>query len=298
MLEARCRYRTSARGKSNRLGRNPVSSIYYSAAWTECSCLITCWHHHRTVSEAVACIRSAGGYVVAVHAGVMRSLTVAEEAEFQSVVRHPGHTPAVETAPLPSEAAVDSGYAVMTRIRAGDRWTWTTCMRFGTYADAVAQAQEGNKVVRFRSPEWTALRQQAEAASPIVRNAPPERLPRRRKGETLVGFVLRFLSAHGFNQDPEPSSYVKHGSINPAGVRPIHSQKENELISDSHAQESVIRTPADMIDLVLNRLDELETSELARMYAEDKHALLEAMGNRFRILLSLKAGVTDGRRHD
>jgi hypothetical protein len=67
-----------------------VSSTYYSAARTEYGCLITCWHHHRTVREAVACIRSAGGYVVAVDSGLMRSLTVGEEVQFQYTVRAGG----------------------------------------------------------------------------------------------------------------------------------------------------------------------------------------------------------------
>jgi hypothetical protein len=56
------------------------------------------------------------------------------------------------TPAAPAEAAVsDPGYAVMVRIRVGDRWTWTTWMRFETYAEAAAHAREGNKVVRFAS---------------------------------------------------------------------------------------------------------------------------------------------------
>jgi hypothetical protein len=68
--------------------RRVKNSIYYSAAWTECGCLIGCRHPHRTVGEAVACIQTAGGYVVAVEAGVMRSLTAKEEADFQWAI-HP-----------------------------------------------------------------------------------------------------------------------------------------------------------------------------------------------------------------
>lgn len=51
-------------------------------------------------------------------------------------------------------------------------------------------------------------------------------------------------------------------------------------------KHGVINT--DMIDLVLSRLGESETSELERMYAEDKHALLEALENRFRTVLKPK----------
>lgn len=164
--------------------REVMTSIYYSAAWTECGCLISCWHEHETVVEAASCIPCAGGYVVAVENGAMRSLTTAEKSEFQcTVLSDSTDDPAVEPAPA----------------------------------------------------------------------APRESVPPRGEGETLLDFVLRFLSAHGFSQQAEPVPDVKHGLIN-----------------------------TDMIDLVLSRLDESETSELARMYAEDKHALLGALGNRFR----------------
>ena len=167
---------------------------------------------------------------------------------------------AIPTA-LAAEAGVsDSGYAVMTRIRVGDCWTWTTWMRWKTYVEAAAHARDGNKVVRFRSPEWAALRQQTQAASPVVINAPRERLAPRGEGETFVEFVLRLLSAHGLAQRAEPSD-VKHGLIN-----------------------------TDMIDLVLSRLSESETSELERMYGEDKHALLEVFGNRFRTVQKSQRG--------
>jgi len=152
--------------------RKAMSSIYYSAAWTECGCLISCWHHHETVGEAVLCIRSAGGYVVAVETGVMRCLTAEEEAEFQCVVHPPcANSPLVQTAlAAPAEAAVsDSSYAVMTRIRVGDRWTWTIWMRFETYAEAVVHARNEN-------------------------------LPPRGEGETLLEFVLRFLASQTQNQ--------------------------------------------------------------------------------------------------
>jgi hypothetical protein len=214
--------------------------------------------------EAKFCIPCAGGYVVAVENGAMRSLTAEEEEyEFQCAV--PSHSTdnlAVDTIPAaPAEgAASDSGYAVMTRIRVADRWTWTTWMRFGTYAEAAAHAREGNKVVRFRSLEWAALRQQTEAASPIVINMPRESVPPRGEGETLLEFVLRFLSTYGFAQHAEPISDLKHGLIN-----------------------------AEMIELVLSRLSESETRELERMYAEDKHALKKALWDRFRTVLKPKS---------
>jgi hypothetical protein len=192
----------------------------------------------------------------------MRSLTAEEESEFQcAVLCHSTNNPAVEPTPAaPAETAVsDPGYAVMTRIRVGDSWTWTTWMRFETHAQAAAHAREGNKVVRFRSPEWAALRQQTEAASPIVMNAPRESIPPRGDGETLLEFVLRFLSAYGLDQRGE-------------------SVSETGFISESEEYTSINKTPVNMIE-ILSRLSELEVFEIERMYAEDKHALLEALGN-------------------
>ncbi len=222
---------------------------------------------HETILEADSCIPCAGGYVVGVENGVMRSLTAEEEAEFQRV----HYAPRTDKPPLeamraaPAEAAVsDSRYAIMTRIRVGDRWTWATWMCFQTYAQAAAHARGGNKVVRFRSPEWTALWQQTEAAPPLVINAPRESIPARGEGETLGDFVLRFLSAYGFDQHAEPIPNVKRRMTN-----------------------------AEMIDLVLSRLSESEERELERMHAEDKHALLESLGNQFRTVLTPKAGATD-----
>jgi hypothetical protein len=242
--------------------------MYYSAAWTDSGFPLGCSHEHETIVEADSCIACAGGYVVATENGALRALTMDEEAEFQRVHFAPRtDNPAVETTPAaPAEAAVsDSRYAIMTRIRVGDRWTWATWMCFQTYAQAAAHAREGNKVVRFGSPEWVALRQQTEAASPIVINVPRESIPARGEGETLVEFVLRFLSAYGFAQHAEPIPTAKHGVIN-----------------------------TEMIDLVLSRLSESEERELERMYAEDKHALLESLGNQFRtVLFTPKAGATD-----
>jgi hypothetical protein len=56
---------------------------YYFAAWTDSGCLLGCEHQHATVISAVACIATAGGYVVAVEKGVLRELSYREEAEFQ-----------------------------------------------------------------------------------------------------------------------------------------------------------------------------------------------------------------------
>jgi hypothetical protein len=194
--------------------RKAMSSLYYSAAWTDSGFLLGCSHEHKTVTEAASCTPCAGGYVVGVENGVMRSLTAEEESEFQCVVSsHCTDNPALEPAAAPAEAAVsDSGYAVMP----------------GLGLVIVGLGQHG---------------------------------PPRGEGETLVEFVLRFLSACGFDQQAEPISDLKHDLIN-----------------------------TDMIDLVLSRLSESEARELERMYAEDKHAVLEALENRFRIVLKPKSG--------
>jgi hypothetical protein len=244
-------------------------SMYYSAAWTESGCFISCSHEHETIVEADSCIPCAGGYVVGVEDGVIRSLTAEEEGEFQRVHYAPRtDNRAVATTPAaPEEAAVsESRYAIITRIRVGDRWTWATWMCFQTYTEAAAHVREGNKVVRFRSPEWAALRQQTEAASPMVIKTPRESLPPRGDRETLVEFVVRFLRAYGIVQDAEPSSEVEPSEIN-----------------------------TEIIGLLLIRLSESETSELERMCAEDEDALLEAFGARFRVVLKPKSRCRLGR---
>jgi hypothetical protein len=60
-----------------------MKDLYYFAAWTDSDCLLGCDHQHNTVTSAVACISSVGGYVVAVAKGRLRELNDAEEAEFQ-----------------------------------------------------------------------------------------------------------------------------------------------------------------------------------------------------------------------
>jgi len=238
--------------------------MHYSAAWTDSGFLFGCSHEHESIVAAACCIPCAGGYVVGVENGAMRALTAEEESEFQCAVASDStHNPEIETvqAVLAETAVSDRAYAVMIRIKVGDRWTWTTWMCFGTHAEAAAHAREGNKVVRFQSPEWVALRRQSEPASPIVMKAPRESVLPQSEGEALVDFVLRFVAAYGFPQDAETVSAVKDGMAN-----------------------------TDMIDSVLNRLSEWETSELERMYREDTDALVEALGNRFRTVREPESG--------
>ena len=230
--------------------------MFYSAAWTDSGFLLGCSQEHETIVDADCCIPCAGGYVVGVENGVMRSLTAEEEAEFQRV----HYAPRTDKSPLDPipEAVGDSRYAVMTRIRVGDHWTWTTWMCFKTYAEGVAHAREGSKVVRFRSPEWAALKQQEWAAQPQQIEAAPrsrETQISRIEGETFVEFVLRILDAYGLDQHAEPISEVKHDAGDP-----------------------------DLLGMTLSRLSGWETIELERMYAVDRHALLRALQTLFFII--------------
>jgi len=86
-------------------------------------------------------------------------------------------------------------------------------------------------------------------------------MPPRGKGETLVEFALRLLSAYDLDHHAEPISDVTHRLVN-----------------------------TDIIDLVLSRLSESETRELERVYAEDKRALMDALENRFLTVLKPKKG--------
>jgi hypothetical protein len=84
--------------------------VFYSAAWTDSGFLLGCSHEHETIVEADSCIPCAGGYVVGVENGVMRSLTAEEEAEFQRVHYAPRtDNPAVATtlaAPEKQQSAI------------------------------------------------------------------------------------------------------------------------------------------------------------------------------------------------
>ena len=169
-----------------------MSSIHYC----ECGCRISCDHSHGRVREAVACIRTAGAYVVAVDAGTMRSLSVSAEAQFQfSVHNSPAHKDVADV--ISRAKPIDCRYAVMTRIWAGNHWTWTTWMCFETYRKAYAHARKPDRVVRFRSAEWQALRQQT-AVSPSSDYCADDAFPLKAVSETLVEFVLRLLEIYRF----------------------------------------------------------------------------------------------------
>ena len=65
-----------------------AAGLHYVAAYAESDSrnLAGCEHRHLTLCSAVACISSAGGYVVAVERGKLRALNDCEEAEFQTAM--------------------------------------------------------------------------------------------------------------------------------------------------------------------------------------------------------------------
>ena len=255
-----------------------MKTIYYSAAWADSGFFVDCSHAHESIGEADSCIPCAGGYIVAVQNGVTRALTAEEEAEFQ-LAHYPLHCAAQG---VPEETVADDPrYAVMIRIRARDRWTWTTWMIFATYGEAAAHARRSNKVVRFRSAEYAALRKQTESASPLVIKATRERIRPQGEAETFVEFVNRFLGAYGFAQPAEPHSHEKHGSVDPAGLIPIGGQEDGSLTSEFDEHTAIIETPTYFARLIFGRLGESEIGNIARMSDEDIVALLNVLAIRF-----------------
>jgi hypothetical protein len=250
----------------------------YSAACTDSGFLLGCGHEHETIGDAATCIKCAGGYVVGVENGVMRSLSPKEESEFQSIIRDSSKYPAPHIpAPASEKPSRDQGYAVMTRIRMVDHWKWTTWMCFDTYAQAVACARKGDRVVRFESEAWAGLKQQQWAEQPAtaspVHAKERETLPSRTEGEPLVEFVLRLLNA-----------------LDPAGLLPMERQEDNRLTSESDKQTSKIETPTYIARLILSRLSESEIGKLDRILDEDFPALLDAIRRRSQTVANNNSG--------
>jgi|GEM_PF-6886508 hypothetical protein len=64
-----------------------MPTTYHRSAYTgDPNGLRLCPHAHTTVISAVACITSAGEYVVAQEDGVFRALNQTEEAEYQFAI--------------------------------------------------------------------------------------------------------------------------------------------------------------------------------------------------------------------
>lgn len=193
--------------------------------------------------------------------GLMRFLTPAEEAEFQSV-RSQSDESQIRTISMPTEAVVESRYAVMIRVKIGGRWCWRTWMCFDTYAKATAHARQGNRVVQFRSPEWNALRHQTEVDLPCASNLLPANPPPQGEPETFIEFVLRFLSTHKL-KDREASPAIKTACIQ-SGQLQWADERRDEQQSTVDDRENLDETSPEVPDI-------------------------------FRIPLSLEKDVTDGR---
>jgi hypothetical protein len=252
-----------------------MTSIYYCVAWTDSGCLISCWHEHPTIREATEYINGAAGYVVTVENGVMRALTVDEEAEFQRAIHEHTDEPVFDAIQAAEEEYRNGGttYAVMVRIEVVDHYTWTTWMTYGTYSAATAHAGAADRIVVFGSPQWVVLKKQIE---PMLTDEAPKEFtaaerPTRGESETLVEYVNRFLEAYGVSErtltKDDEYSYV---TLKPFRVR-----------------------ASDFIEFIWNWLSEWETKELERMYTLQVPAWLEAL--RKRVRRALKHEVPSGR---
>ncbi len=171
-----------------------------------------------------------------------------------------------------------SGYAVMVWVRFVDQWVWRTWMRYETYEQAEAQKREGDKIARFGSAEWLALRQGAQPAQPP--SAAANRTSQHRcKWETLVEFVLRFLRGYGFER-PRHSSHATR-DLEPAGFEDVvgHSGQISGTACDE--QTVGVETHPDIVHRVLSWLGDWEISDLERMQTMRAPVRWGALRNRF-----------------
>jgi len=247
-----------------------MTSICYSAVWTDSGFLLSCWHEHPTIREAAECINYAGAYVLATENGALRALTVDEEAEFQRAI----YAPRIDEPTLDAIRAAEeryrndgTGYAVMVRIKVVDHYQWATWMTYGTYGEAAAHAGTAHRIVAFGSPRWVELKKHTE---PVLTNEEHKEFkrsicaanrPTRREGETLVGYVSRLLEAYGVS---EPTLTGEENGYSHAARKPVHVRIY------------------DFVGFVLNWLNRWETRELERMHAPQVPVWLEALGKRVR----------------
>ena len=253
-----------------------MTSICYFAVWTDSGFTLGCSHEHPTIREADECINCAGGYVVATENGVLRALTLDEEAEFQRV----HYAPRTDKLPLDAKRTAQeeyrndgTRYAVMVRIKVADHYKWTTWMTYGTYGEAAAHARRAHSIVAFGSPQWVELKKRTEPVltneehKEVKRSTCAANRPTRREGETLVGYVSRLLEAYGVSQ---------------------------ALIEDENDYSHVARRPvrvriSDFVAFVLDWLNRWETRELERMHALQVLVWLAALRTRVRRALKHEA---------
>src|SRR5438128_11157277 len=67
-------------------GEERLWATHYVAGWVQDNCQIRCWHQHKTVSEAVACVDSVTGFVMAVTDGRERHLNYEEQGALVRVL--------------------------------------------------------------------------------------------------------------------------------------------------------------------------------------------------------------------
>jgi hypothetical protein len=239
-----------------------MTSIYYSAGWTDSGFFTICWHKHPTIREATGCMNCAGGYVVGVENGVMRALTDDEEAEFQRAIHEHADEPVFDAIQAAEEEYRNGATtnALMVRIEVEGHYKWTTWMTYDTYSAAAANAGAADRTVVLGSPQWVELMKHAD---PVLTDTKPQEFkrsaPPRQEQEPLVEYVNRFLEAYGVSPTPAKGDDTR---------KPLR-----------------VRIP-DFIEFVWNWLTEWDTKELERMYALEVPALLEALGKRVRRALT------------
>lgn len=217
-------------------------------------------------------------YILATENGVLRALTVDEEAEFQRALYEPRTgMPALDAIRAAEERYRNDGarYAVMVRIKVVDHYQWTTWMTYSTYDEAAARTAKVHRVLAFGSPQWVELMRHTEPVrsdeetkefKPSTRF--PNNRPTRREGATLVEYVNGFLEAYGISR---PTLVGERKDYSHVARRPVRVR-----ISD-------------FVGFVLGWLNRWEIRELERLYVLQVPGWLEALGKRVRRTLKHEA---------
>jgi hypothetical protein len=208
----------------------------------------------------------------------MRALTPVEEHEFQRAIdtRNDKRLAEAEQLGRDIETNADLRYAVMIRVRLATVWTWMTWQVYDTYEQAVSHAKDGNKVVRFRSAEWAALRRHTDPALASAITVPQSVRLQWREGESMLEFVHRCLDRYGVDRPSAPSD---------ANQRIEHYRFQLDSDRSSVAldrQKVALGILIDFIDAILNWLNQWEVRELERIHAKQVPAWLENLRERAR----------------
>jgi hypothetical protein len=198
----------------------------------------------------------------------MRALTPTEELEFQGALETVYiNMPVADVAKFnASTSSDDSRYAVMTRVRLTNVWTWTTWQVYQTYDEAVLYARESDKVVRFRSEEWAELCRRTEPVLPWHVQDPAHVELSNHKEKSFVNHVHRVLDYYG---------YAVPSRATPSTSGPLG-------LPCRHTSTIALALLIDFIDLILGWIDKWELSELERMHAKHVPQWLETIRERAR----------------